>query len=315
MGHLRRTATIARRIRALAADRRLHLVSNARPDGLSSTDIGTFDTVQVVERDRMALDLAVDGKMVLVLDTITVPGIEQLDAQLVLVLREAPDAQLHRFRLADRRPWDLVIVANPRNHWMPADGSLTTRAAVAVGWIYRPAGAQRQSGEKMFQLLVATGGGGTAETASRLYAEIDALLARVRQQSPVAFEVIQAVGPRALAFGRLATADRIVDPGAELNDLFGKADAVISTAGYNSVLELATTDTPALLVPILRSIDDQAARARLWAQQIGCWHDVTAPELSVDWLTQVIASRRRRRQVDLGPSGEDQAATAILNLE
>jgi predicted glycosyltransferase len=285
LGHLRRTATIARRIREIVPDRRLHLVSMGLPCA-----------EQVV------------------LDTITVPGIEQVAARLALVLREASDAQLHRFRLAHGRPWDVVIVANPQDHWMPADGSLTARAITPVGWIYRPAGVRQQAGAKMPTVLVATGGGGTAETARKLYAEIDALLLRVRQRSAPPFEVVQAIGPRALAFGRLAGADRIIDPGARLNVHFRDADIVISTAGYNSVLELATTDTPTLLVPILRSIDDQAARARLWAPKVGCWHDTVAPDLSANWLAQEIARRRRRPPVDLGTSGEDRAAMAILNL-
>lgn len=312
LGHLRRTATIARRIREIAPDRRLHLVSNARPEGISSVDMATFDTAQVVERDRMAMGLPCTAQVVL--DTITVPRIEQVAARLTLVLREASDAQLHRFRLAHGRPWDVVIVANPQDHWMPADGSLTARAIIPVGWIYRHAGVRQQAGAKMPTVLVATGGGGTAETARKLYAEIDALLLRVRQQSATPFEVVQAIGPRALAFGRLAGADRIIDPGARLNDQFRDADFVISTAGYNSVLELATTDTPTLLVPILRSIDDQATRARLWAQKVGCWHDAAAPDLSANWLAQEIARRRRRPPVNLGPSGEDRAAMVILNL-
>lgn len=314
LGHLRRIATIAGRIRDIAPNRRLHLVSNARPQGISSADMAAFDTVQVIDRDCMASGLPAAGQMVLVLDTITVPGIEQLDAPLALVLREAPDEQLHRFRLANGRPWDLVIIANPRDHWMPSDEVLKTRAIAPVGWIYRTAGLRQPSGKTMPMVLVATGGGGTAETARVLYAEIDALLCRVRQQLERRFEVVQAIGPRALAFGQLTSADRIIDPGSQLNELFRDADIVISTAGYNSVLELATTDTPTLLVPIPRSIDDQAARARLWAQRMGYCHDTCAPDLSANWLAQEIAAHRRRPPVDMGPSGEDRAATAILAL-
>jgi predicted glycosyltransferase len=163
------------------------------------------------------------------------------------------------------------------------------------------------------RVLVATGGGGTTETAQRLYQTIDAVIAAVRQKG-APFEVVQAIGPRARHFGRLAQADRTLDPGGALNELFCDADVVISTAGYNSVLELATTDTPTLLVPIPRSIDDQERRARAWAKHLGMWLDPTSPGASAAWLGQAVVAPRRRPPVDLGPSGEDRAARAILEL-
>jgi predicted glycosyltransferase len=314
LGHLRRMATIARRVQDVAPGRRVHLISNARPDGLGEADVRAFATVQVLERDHMAEGVSRTGAGVVVLDTITVPQVEDLGLPLALVLREAPDAALRRFRLAGDRPWDLVVVANPQAHWMPDTAALATCSVAPVGWIYRPTGPRQQAPAPLPQVLVATGGGGTAETTPALYAQIDALLARARQGSVRPFEVVQAIGPRAQGYGRLAQADRVVAPGAQLNELFREADIVISTAGYNSVLELATTDTPCLLVPIPRSIDDQEARARHWAGPLGAWHDAGAPGLSADWLLQEIATRRRRPPVDLGPSGEDGAAQAILGL-
>ncbi|MFN5997770.1 MAG: glycosyltransferase [Paracoccaceae bacterium] len=313
LGHLRRSATIASRLSALAPGRRLHLISNARPEGLQDHELRTFETVQVVERDRMAEAAARTGAGVLVLDTMTVPGIEQLGLPLALVLRETPDDQLHRFCLAGRRPWDLVVIANPEDHWMPNPAALAARSVVPAGWIYRPTGRRRGTGGTLLTVLVATGGGGTAETARALYAEIDVALSRARCQC-AAIDVVQAIGPRAQGFGQLAEADRKVDPGGALNDLFREADIVISTAGYNSVLELATTDTPTLLVPIPRSIDDQTARAMSWAKRLGTWLDPASPDSAITWLTQEVATRRRRPPVDLGPSGEDRAARAILTL-
>lgn len=314
LGHLRRVAAIARQTNKIAPNRRLHLVSNAKPEGIAPADLKVFDTIHLVDRARMASDLpAVAGQAVLVLDTMAVPGIGRHGAPLALVLREAPDNQLFRFRLGDGRPWDLAIIANPHAHWMPPYASLNACWTIAAGWIYRSAGTRRKTGKGLPTVLVATGGGGTAETAAFVHAQVDGLLAQVRHRAPP-FVVVQAIGPRALAHGRLAAADRVVDPGAELESLFRDADVVISTAGYNSVLELATTDTPCLLVPIPRSIDDQQARARLWAARLGCWHDATAPGRSAEWLACQIALCRRRPPMDLGPSGEDRAARAILAL-
>lgn len=312
LGHLRRVATIAGRIRQISR-RKLHLISNAEPQGISDADLGVFDSVHVLDRAQMASQMPIGDLKVMVLDTITVPEIEKLEVPLALVLREAPEGELHRFRLSGERPWDLAIIANPLQHWMPTAAALNARSTVAAGWIYRPVGVSRRAEGKVPTVLVATGGGGTADTARAMYAEIDALLSRTRHLAPP-FEVVQAIGPRALAFGHLAEADRIIDPGPRMNELFRDADIVISTAGYNSVLELATTDTPSLLVPIPRSIDDQTARALFWAAKLGSWHNSAAADRSVDWLTGEIVLRRRRPPVDLGPSGEDRAARAIMEL-
>ena len=98
-----------------------------------------------------------------------------------------------------------------------------------------------------------------------------------------------------------------------MNRHFGAADVVISTAGYNSVLELASLDVPTLLVPIPRSIDDQVARVHLWAPRVGAGHLVGIEE-SGAWLAHAITARRRRDPCDLGPSGEDEAARLILEF-
>ncbi len=312
LGHLRRSATIAARIRQHSS-RRMHLVSNAAPQGISAGDLSAFTSIHILDRSRMAADLAIKGPKVMVLDTLTVPGITDLDAPLALVLREAPANELHRFRLPGARPWDLAVIANPITHWMPSPSDLQARQTEAVGWIYRRPGLRQAVADRLPTVLVATGGGGTSETAAALMAEIDPMIAWARQIAPP-FQVVQAIGPRAATFGRLAGADRILDPGPDLNTAFRDADIVISTAGYNSVLELALTDTPTILMPIPRSIDDQVARARLWGPQLGAWHDSAAPGLSALWLSHQIATRQRRAPIDLGPSGEDRAARAILQL-
>jgi predicted glycosyltransferase len=313
LGHLRRTATIARSLRRQAPGRVLRLVSNARPEGLEPEDMAIFDTVHIAERAAMPTAFPAAGRRTLVLDTMTVPGIERLSDPLVLILREAPVGEMHRFRLEGGRPWDQLIVANPRGHWMPEPSALAARAVLPVGWIYRATGLRQGPGPTVPRVLVATGGGGTADTALQLYGVIDDLLRQARRAGAV-FHAVQAVGPRAQGFGRLDQADEVVDPGGLLNAQFRDADVVLSTAGYNSVLELATTDTPVLLLPIPRSIDDQTARARAWAPRLGAWHDPAAPDAAADWLVRQVADPQRRAPVDLGESGERLAASAILSL-
>lgn len=313
LGHLRRVATIAGAMRRLAAERRLVLLTNAPPQGLDHADLAVFDDIRLAERADMAAALPQGEKVVAVLDTIAVPGIENASAALALILREMPDTELSRFRLPGDRSWNQIIVANPAAHWLPSDATGPVEQVEAVGWIYRTPPAQTLPKRELPRVLVATGGGGTAQTAGPLYAAIDTIIAGARA-SGAHFEVVQAIGPRARSFGRLNGADRTIDPGGGLNALFGQADVVISTAGYNSVLELALTDTPSLLIPIPRSIDDQAARVQLWGPRLGAGHDEQRPAASAAWLARTVARSQRRSPVDLGVGGEDRAAALILSL-
>ncbi len=88
--------------------------------------------------------------------------------------------------------------------------------------------------------------------------------------------------------------DEILKPGPELHNLFSKVDLVISAAGYNTVLELACTDVPVLLVPVPRYTDDQEKRARLWGKGLGMCYFPDQKEISVQWMTEVLEKRSRR---------------------
>jgi hypothetical protein len=44
------------------------------------------------------------------------------------------------------------------------------------------------------------------------------------------------------------------------------------------------------------------------------WLDPASPGVASAWLGRTLADRTRRAPVDLGPSGEDTAARAILDL-
>ncbi len=70
---------------------------------------------------------------------------------------------------------------------------------------------------------------------------------------------------------------------------FTAADAVISSAGYNSVLELASVAKPAMLIAISRSIDDQQARAKLWGPRLGHCFDGNI-EGAAQWLADGLSA-------------------------
>lgn len=313
LGHLRRLATIARGLGKLDPDSRPSLVTNAAVSGVERQDHEAFAEIALVERSAMAGFLAERQPSAVVVDTAVIEGLERLQCPLALVLRETPADRLSRFQFADGRRWDLLLVPNPVEHWLPDSSVDLARRTEAVGWIYRPTPAVRRPERDQASVLVATGGGGTEATSAALRHSIDAIVKAARDRAAKPFVVRQAVGPRLPASGLLEEADERFDPGGNLNRHFAKADIVLSTAGYNSVLELATLDVPTLLMPITRNIDDQVERARRWGALLGAAFsgDVDA---AVGWLAANADRRPRRAPVDLGPSGEDRAAQLIRDL-
>lgn len=314
LGHLRRCATVAGAVRRLAPDRPVGLATNAPATGLRTVDREIFSQVEILERPAMAARLAESGTGPVVTDTAVVPGLSDLRRPLALILRESPKERLNQFRLGSGRPWDLILVPNPGEHWLPEIDAGFARDVVPVGWIYREPPRPCRPARERPRLLVATGGGGTPETAAALKVEIDALIRLARETCDRPFTVAQALGPLATPGDRLDEADETVKPDEMLHHEFALADVVVSTAGYNSVLELALTDTPTLLVAIPRSIDDQPARARLWGPRLGAWHDPADRQASADWLARCIGEGRSRDRWDLGPSGCAAAARRILAL-
>jgi hypothetical protein len=314
IGHLRRIASIARAIRQEAPQTELALITNATIAGLPEDDLALFCRRFVTDRAEMAtLALRLSTK-VFIADTMLPPGAMGGRCKCGLILREMPADRIERLQPEDGRPWDLVIVPNPSSHWMPSLPAAFTRSILTTGWIYRLPNVAKKNTGRMPQLLLATGGGGTHETALALAQTIGALVDSVRAAATTEFEVVQALGPRAGIEARIAQADRTIDPGGDLNQFFADADAVVSTSGYNSVLELAITSTPAVLVCIPRTLDDQTARARIWGPKIGRFFDGNNVEEVAAWLSGVLASLGRRSPVDIGPSGAPAAARAILEL-
>lgn len=308
LGHLRRSATIARALRRAAPNRHLRLVTNAAPQGLDKEDISVFDHIAVAERDQMP-SAAGPTPFIAVLDTMNLPELEDRAKARILILRETPHEHLSRFH-PHHCPWTRILIANPADHWVPHMPDGTSQGLVSVGWIYRKAAMPAPPARRRALLLIATGGGGTAQTTAEIYDRIGTLLSQLRAACPVPFDAVQAIGPRAKAFGQVSGIDGTIDPGGNLNQHFMTADAVISTAGYNSVLELATTSTPAHLIAIPRSIDNQNDRVTHWAPHLS--PDGTIHTTNGLWLAKVLQHRLRRPPVILGPSGEDQAAQAIL---
>ncbi|MFK7941474.1 MAG: glycosyltransferase [Paracoccaceae bacterium] len=312
LGHLRRIANIAGQVVRRDPNSRLTLLTNAEPAGLSHAEGARFSQIIVCEKTEMSAVMATSQVTLAVADTMTLPGIGAYRGQSVLILRETPRDRLERFRRDDGKAWDCVIVPNTAEHWMPSLAPGFASRVAAVGWVLRPSGSRRP-GEKSAGIVLATGGGGTADTRAGLYPLLTKLLKETRARSRKRFRIRQALGPRA-SCEMLEGADVVFEPGADLNAAFRQADLVISTAGYNSVLELASTDTPAMIVPIPRSLDDQAARVRLWGPRLGFGLLPDRIDAAADWLADQLDRPRRRPAVDLGPDGAERTANILLDM-
>lgn len=312
LGHLRRIANIARRISERDPRVNLSLITNAEPKGLGHADLAPFRGIIVCETAQMCPVLVRSGVSLAVADTMTVPGMQAFAGAAALILRETPPERLARFWRDDGKGWDLVLVPNSPDHWWPDLPEGFARRLEATGWVRRNggAGAGRLASAG---LVLATGGGGNAETRAALYPLLTQLFERAQSYCDTRLVVRQALGPRAEGAPLPGVAE-VFDPGANLDVVFGAADLVVSTAGYNSVLELAATDTPALLVPIPRSLDDQAARVALWGPRLGFGLLPGQVDAAARWLAGQIEAPQRRSPYDLGPDGAARAAALLLEM-
>ena len=314
LGHLRRVTNVAAAMRERAPEHALELLTNAALGGLEGEEAGYYRAASTVGREQMARALVAAAADVVVVDTAVIPDLEQVAAPLCLILRETVAERLQRFRLGGTRPWDLIVVPNPPQHWLPAPGALPARRIEAVGWIYRSAARKRVERSAVPTILIASGGGGNDHTAARFRALLEDLVARVRATFAQPMEVVQVLGPRAPDAALVRGVDRAMRPGPALHALFPGFDLVVSTSGYNSVLELACTDVPTLLLSIARTYDDQEKRTREWGDRLGLAHETQDPGASVAWMCRVLAGRNRRPVVELGPSGAAAAADSIAGL-
>jgi hypothetical protein len=310
LGHLQRIGIIAGALRDRGFAGEVSLFCNADASGLSKRALRRFNRVVVTDRDSMAAAARATGPTLAVSDMMVVPGLAGVGQRKALILRETPPDRIGKLALDAHETWDRIIVPNPPDHWMPRLCPGFSNAATAVGWITRQAPCRDISG-KRGGVLLATGGGGTAETRAQLYPVLGRIICAAQRR--VGFRVRQALGPRA-AGDALPEADEIVDPGAHLDRLFQTAGVVISTAGYNSVLELACTDTPTLLVAIPRSFDDQQARVRRWGPVLGHGLMPGREAEAAEWLADQVTRPKRRAPVDLGPDGAVQAAEILAGM-
>jgi len=323
LGKLRRVTNIAGALRK-RGDIALSLLANSGPKGvhnsLNPEELALFDHIEDAQPADMAERLQRMDADLIVVDTMNPINLHQMQTPLCLILREVMTQELQKFHLKDSRAWDLVILPHPAGYWMPDPGIVRAKRVEAVGWIYRRPVPEFQvipasGGErKICKILITTGGGSGEDQGNDVRSDIASMIHRLRQRLQIPVKVMEVLGPRDWKKNSVQGVDETVTPGTELHNVFSTVDLVISAAGYNTVLELACTDVPVLLVPVPRYTDDQEKRARLWGDKLGRCHVPDEKELSISWMAQVLENRSRRPVVDLGPSGAERAAALLCRL-
>ena len=322
LGKLRRITNIAHALRQRLPDLTLTLLADSGSESVENSltpdEIAMFQHIESARSADMATRLKSMNADVVIVDTMRVKDLHEIDARLCLILREVLSEEVAKFRLQNGREWDLVILPHPEGHWAPPSNLIGAKQVESVGWIYRSqhAGSSRDSSQRddTRMILITTGGGSGEDRGNDAHSEIQHLMHRVRQVLTVPLRVVQVVGPRDRISRPWEGVDEITKAGPELHKLFPIADLVISAAGYNSVLELATTDVPVLLVPVPRYTDDQTKRATLWEKELGMCYSTERKEEAILWITSILEKRLRRKPADISPSGADQAAKLISQL-
>jgi predicted glycosyltransferase len=321
LGHLRRIANVARAVRKQDPAQPIDLLTNAAVEMLPPEETSLFRRIELMPRQNMANRLVAADCSAVVVDTAVLPGLHAVAGRLCLILRETVAERLAAFRLEEGRAWDLIVLPQPASEWRPDPDLVPARRLEAVGYIYRKPRARRVRRDGVGapatgppRMLIASGGGGSDLTSLIFRDQVSRLVEALREETCAPFQVVQALGPRVPELAAVSGADAIWRPGPDLHEAFARADLVISTVGYNSVLELACTDVPVLLVPIARAYDDQEKRAWLWGERLGLCHRPGQPERSVRWMSDVLAARCRRRPVDLGSSGAARCAALLAEL-
>lgn len=160
------------------------------------------------------------------------------------------------------------------------------------GYLKRPTVlTRREAGPP--HVLVTTGGGGDGSRMIETYLEgLSNLPRNVALKSTVVFGPQMSADKRAAlvsSFGYLTDVE-FREFEADLTELYSTADLVVSMAGYNTVCELLSFGSNAILVPRAEPVKEQLIRARLLAAA-GLFEIVEPDDLTPETLlTKVLAS-------------------------
>jgi predicted glycosyltransferase len=238
------------------------------------------------------------------------------DVRLVLGMRDILDEPA-RTRSSLKRTRDMATIAQYYDEvWIYGEQSIfdpiaeyafppeVARMTRFCGYLRRPRSTStRRPGPP--RVLVTTGGGGDGTVLIATYLEgLSSLPRCVELQTTVVF------GPQADSAQRTAILQRFgsmadvefLDFEPDLGDRYAQADVVVAMAGYNTVCELLSFQSRAVLVPRAKPVSEQLLRARLFAAR-GYFDLVEPQELTPDVvIAKVLATLQRpprRDSIDL----------------
>lgn len=232
--------------------------------------------------------------------------------KVVLGLREILDSP----KVA-RREWDalgsldrlrgyfdeLWVYGDPDIHDPVASGEIPGKLASMVrytGYLATGRQSRRRTGTTAKPYVLTMAGGGSDGRA--------VLLTAAQATVPYGYEHLIVTGPqmpkedRVLIEKSAAPGTRVIsmvrDGLAEMRE----ASAIVSMGGYNSVCEIMSTNTPALVVPRVHPRREQLIRAESLARHElmdMCHPDRFTPQVLTDWFETVAGTPTPRHNVDL----------------
>ena len=306
----------------------------ARPLGLEFRELSAFRSELLATAARhLRPDLVVVDNVPAGLAGELHPALRALQgrSRIVLGLRDVVDepTRVRRSWTQDgsyellEKVYDRILVYGERDVFDVAVGYALPPAAADktryVGYLARqPRRSPERPGRRRPLVLVTAGGGEDGGTLLRA-----ALAARASADADSAAWLV-VTGPflpaeeRAAleAVARRLPATQLVDFVEDLPAWMQTADAAVSMAGYNSVCELLSCGTPAVLVPRIEPRVEQLLRARALERR-GLVRVIDPRELSPELLAEHVAAlvdgdAPRGRPVDL--SGLEGAAAELLPL-
>lgn len=121
-------------------------------------------------------------------------------------------------------------------------------------------------------ILITFGAGAGISTNEPLFSTIDSFLKTLRENNfmidDARMDVDVVAGPFYEGGCDLSGCNVRSTTDSLVNDMY-KAKVVISAAGYNTINEIASTKTPAVVIPVPRRWDDQLERAEV-LEKLGC---------------------------------------------
>ncbi|MDH4116644.1 MAG: hypothetical protein OEX04_18225 [Acidimicrobiia bacterium] len=329
LGHLMRTQNIALAMSRLAPDLRLAFHASTQPtEGFWPEHFPLVTDAEASWSDYLG-DVAPD---VVVFDTV-LPAEVPPEPRIAYILRRRLEARSQEVFVHPlmHRAGVIVVPHTPEEYGLPIPREFADRV-VFVGPIARHPSPDARAEVRMrlgvdpdAVLVTSTvGGGGFEDQADRFFEIVESIVSGLTHLDPRPRHVI-VTGPNFRNEDRIRrlrtlTDSTVIAQESQMIDLLAASDLVIAEGGYNTVSEIRVCRVPALFIPGVRGLDDQAERVRrLEALGVAVVCDPTESNEAIAKTARSLFDgrldeMRSRYSVDDFRLGNDDAARAIIGL-